>query len=74
MSEFVTTKEAAKVLKCSESKLNKGRCLGTLAIPFIKNGNQVLYDKGDLWAWLEQRKHVSTSEYETTPGPGRPRK
>lgn len=69
--EFITVKEAAKVLKCSESKLNVGRSRGTLSIPYFKNGEQVLYKKSDLILWLESRRYHSTSEYQTAPGWGR---
>jgi len=71
MGEKLTNYETAKFLKCSVSRLDKGRCLGTLKIPFFKNGNRVLYDKEDLMQWLEGHKHFSTSEYATSPGPGR---
>ena len=73
MGEKLTNLETAKFLKCSESKLNKDRCQGTLKIPFFKNGARVLYDKEDLVEWLGQRRHFSTSEYETSPGTGRPK-
>ena len=56
MLNFVNPKQAAQILKCSVSKLNKGRCMGTLDIPFIKIGHQVLYDEGDLLKWLEARE------------------
>ena len=71
MIDLLNTEGAAKILKCSVSKLNKGRCLGTLDIPFIKNGRQVLYARSDLLKWLERHRHQSTSEYLSSAGPGR---
>ncbi len=70
---FLTTKEAADFLRCSVSALAKSRCTG-MGAPFIKNGGQVLYSREAIVAYLEDKAHASTSEYETKPGPGRPAK
>ena len=66
MDEFLRNREAAKLLKCSPSKLAKGRSQGTMDIPFVKNGRIVLYAKTDLEAWMSQRKFTNTSQYETS--------
>ncbi len=61
--ELMKVKDAATLLGCSQSKLNKARCSGTLRIPFVKIGRAIHYRKVDLVEWLEQHRHLSTSEY-----------
>ena len=74
MPEYLTPPQAGKFLKSSVSKLAKDRCTKELGIPYFKNGRTVLYAKEDLERWLEDHRFNSTSEYSTTPGPGRPKK
>ena len=62
--ELMKVADAAKLLGCSQSKLNKARCSGTLRIPFVRIGRAIYYNKVDLVAWLEQHRHLSTSEYD----------
>ena len=71
--EVFRNPEAAKFLKMSTSTLAKWRHYGK-GPRFLKCGSAVLYRREDLEAWLNQRSYFSTSEYETTPGPGRPQK
>ena len=71
MDTLWTTKQAANFLKCSISRLAKLRCDGA-GIRFLKDGGRILYSKKDILKYLEARSHGSTSEYETSPGPGRP--
>lgn len=65
--------EASKFLGgISPSTLAKWRLRG-IGPRFFKNGPKlILYSRADLEAWLESRGAHSTSEYTTTPGPGRP--
>lgn len=74
MRKFHRTRGAAKFLNCSMGRLAKARSDGSLDIPYVKMGGMILYDEDDLIEWLENQKHRSTSEYQTKPGPGRPRK
>ena len=62
--ELLKVADAAKFLGCSQSKLNKARCFGSLQIPYVRIGRGIFYNKADLLAWLEQHRHLSTSEYE----------
>ncbi len=62
--ELLRTPDAAALLGCSQSKLNKARCSGTLRIPFVRIGRAIYYTKADVLAWLEQHRHLSTSEYD----------
>jgi predicted DNA-binding transcriptional regulator AlpA len=75
MSEILTTDEAAAHLALGRSTLEKWRCFGH-GPKFIKLGlRRVGYHKVDLDEWIASRpRRASTSEVETTPGPGRPRK
>ena len=63
VEEFVRTKEAARILKLSESLLEKMRVTGN-GPPFCKAGPRiVVYRVGDILNWLESRKITSTSEF-----------
>jgi len=72
IDEFFSPKQTANLLKCSTSRLAKLRCDGE-GIPFLKDGGRILYSKEQILKYLEARSHGSTSEYETSPGPGRPK-
>lgn len=56
-----SVREAAAFLKCSPSYLNKLRLTGGGPV-FAKLGAKVVYDQGDLSAWVAARKKVSTSD------------
>jgi hypothetical protein len=66
--ELVSTPPAAKRLGVSTSYLNKLRLSGGGPV-FVKIGSKVLYDPADLDAWVEARKHRSTSEYPVEDAP-----
>ena len=72
LKEVWTPQQTADFLHCSTSRLAKFRCLGT-GIKFLKDGGRILYSKEEILKYLEGRSHGSTSEYETSPGTGRPR-
>jgi predicted DNA-binding transcriptional regulator AlpA len=62
VEEFVRTKEAAKILKISESLLEKMRGTGN-GPPFCKAGPRiVVYQIKDILNWLESKKVKSTSQ------------
>jgi hypothetical protein len=65
--DLLTTPEAAAFLRCSVSKLNKGRVAGgPNAIPYVKDGRSVRYRRRDLRTYRDSRLRRSTSE---TPAP-----
>lgn len=53
--------EAAKYIGFSQSKLAKLRVHGGGPV-YVKAGRVVLYDPGDLDAWLAERRRTSTSD------------
>lgn len=55
-------KLAAGYVGCSLSWLDKARLTGTGPL-FISVGSRIVYDTGDLDAFMEQNRHRSTSEY-----------
>lgn len=59
---FVPTKLAARRIGVSPASMEKWRSTGEVAIPFSKIGRRVVYDIGDLDAYVEARKRVNTSE------------
>ena len=66
--------EAAKILCVSESTLAKWRVYGT-GPKFVRMGTKlIVYPEDALEEFLSARTHVSTSEYDTNPGTGRPRR
>ena len=64
--EFLTTLEAAKLLRVAKSTLERMRVQGT-GPRFIKAGpgkrSRVLYRLAEINAWLEKQSFGSTSEY-----------
>jgi predicted DNA-binding transcriptional regulator AlpA len=75
MDEIRNTDGAARYVGLGRSTLEKMRCTGD-GPKFIRLGpRRVGYRQRDLDEWLDSRPQcTSTSEVETTPGPGRPRK
>ena len=75
MDEIRNTDRAATYVGLGRSTLEKMRCTGD-GPKFVKLGQRrVGYRQHDLDEWLDTRPQCrSTSEVETTPGPGRPRK
>jgi predicted DNA-binding transcriptional regulator AlpA len=60
---FVNVREAAEYLGLSASFLNKRRVYGGGPM-YIKVGKRVMYDCGDLEAWIACQKVYNTSEAE----------
>jgi predicted DNA-binding transcriptional regulator AlpA len=56
------TPEAAAHIGLSASTLTKLRVFGG-GPRYIKLGRRVVYDRGDLDAWLDAHKRANTSEY-----------
>lgn len=53
---LLSTKEAAVYLNLSPATLNTDRCVGRMAIPYLKLGaKSVRYRVSDLEAWLKSR-------------------
>ena len=75
MDDIRNTDRAATYVGLGRSTLEKMRCTGD-GPKFIRLGSRrVAYRQRDLDEWLDARPRcASTSEVETTPGPGRPRK
>ena len=59
--ELLTPKEAAHLLKVSESWLAKARMRGD-GPPFIKIGRAIRYSEAALLQWMKAHQHLSTSE------------
>ena len=59
--KLLTPKEAAQLLKVSESWLAKARMRGD-GPPFIKIGRAIRYSEGGLLQWMKSRTRMSTSE------------
>jgi excisionase family DNA binding protein len=61
MRKLLTVKEAASYLRLSASTLNRLRVSGG-GPKYYKLAGRVLYDIADLDAWIDERKHASTSD------------
>jgi excisionase family DNA binding protein len=53
---WLTNKEAAEYLGCSETFLNRDRSERLHGIPFSRLGRHCRYDVGELDRWLESNK------------------
>ena len=62
--EYLRAPEAARLLRLSCSTLAKMRMRGE-GPPFSRAGRTVIYDRADLEAWLQERKVLRPSEYDT---------
>jgi predicted DNA-binding transcriptional regulator AlpA len=71
--DLLTTPALAEWLAVSTQWLEMGRLRG-YGPPFTRIGpNSIRYRRGDVRAWLAERRHHRTSEYEHYQhGPGRP--
>jgi hypothetical protein len=58
---FLTQKQLAELLACSERKLERHRCSGE-GIPFVKHGRRVYYPRDVVFAELRKRLYSSTAE------------
>jgi excisionase family DNA binding protein len=61
VKEMLDSGQAAGYLHLARQTLAKLRCVGG-SPPFYKVGRQVLYDRSDLDAWLNDRRRTSTSD------------
>ena len=61
LANLLTPKEAAVLLKVSESWLAKARMRGD-GPPFIKVGRSIRYSEATLLQWMKSRQRLSTSE------------
>lgn len=68
--ENLTESQAVVLTGYSAQWFQRGRWAG-YGPPYVKVGRMVRYRRGDLVAWLRERVHKSTAEYETKGG--RPR-
>jgi|GEM_PF-851932 len=59
--QYVRESEASRLTGLSPAWLRRARWAGN-GPTFVKLASQVLYDKRDLFSWLEERKVGSTSE------------
>lgn len=57
---YLTTDEAATIVRLKRKTLEKFRCTGG-GPAFLKLGRRVLYRRGDLIAWAERDPRSSTS-------------
>ncbi len=55
MQKLLVEKEVAERLRCSLSKLRADRWKGQ-GLPYIKNGQRVLYDETDVEKFVEARR------------------
>lgn len=74
MRQFLTTAEAADLLRLAPQTLNKWRCIGG-GPSYLKIGGRVVYDRGALieWARATRREHTgqaTETEPQTAAGPG----
>ena len=61
--DLLTVKEAAALLRCSKSYLDKLRCVGG-GPEFIRLGRRkILYRRPDLLMWAKSRRFDNTSQY-----------
>ena len=58
---LLTPKDAANLLRLSESWLAKARMRGD-GPPYVKLGRAIRYREGALLQWLKSRQRLSTSE------------
>lgn len=54
--DLVTQKEAAEILRSTVASLNTLRHQGKLDIPYYKLGSRVMYDRNDLYAWIDSHR------------------
>jgi excisionase family DNA binding protein len=59
--KLLTAKEAAQILRVSESFLAKARMRGD-GPPFIRVGRSIRYSQAALLQWMKARQRLSTSE------------
>lgn len=60
-AELLTPEQAAAVLGLSVKTLATWRSTGRHALPFIRCGARIRYQRADLDAWLAGRLHTGTN-------------
>ena len=70
--DLLTQQETARYLRTGVGWMAQARH-GGFGPPYTVIGRKPLYHRGHLVAWLMARLHISTSEYFTRRGRGRPR-
>lgn len=63
-ASLLTPEQAATVLGLSVKTLATWRSTGRHALPFIRCGARIRYQRADLDAWLADRQHTSTATRE----------
>ena len=69
MDEFLTQKDAARVLRLSQRTLERYQITG-MGPRFVKTGRRVLYRPSDIESWAAERTFGSTAEAEGFAAPG----
>lgn len=57
-SDLIPQKEAAKILHSTVGSMNTLRSQGKLKIPYYKIRSRIMYDRKDLYKWIEKQKVV----------------
>lgn len=52
-SEFLTTREAAELLRTTTATLATWRCTGKVELPYAKLGSTVLYKRSDIEEFVD---------------------
>ncbi|GLO20089.1 hypothetical protein PPUJ20188_34860 [Pseudomonas putida] len=60
-ADLLTPEQAAKFLGLSVKTLATWRSTGRHALPFIRCGARIRYQRAELDAWLAKRHHTSTA-------------
>jgi hypothetical protein len=55
LPKYLKPKEAAELLRTTVPALATQRCLGRPTPPYVKCGKTVLYDRDQLFAWMESQ-------------------
>ncbi len=69
MDDFLTQKDAARVLRLSQRTLERYRVAG-MGPRFVKTGRRVLYRPSDIESWAAERTFGSTAEAEAAASHG----
>lgn len=54
--DLVTQKEAAEILNSTVGSLNTLRSRGVLDIPYYKIRSRIMYDRKDLYKWIDSKR------------------
>lgn len=61
-AELLTPAQAANIVGMATRTLAAWRSLGRHSLPYLKVGGRVRYRRQDVEAWLNGRRHVSTTQ------------